>query len=140
MISLLGRVFLVSWLIASPVFGKDKSKSTSQSTSNPNSPKQSKVLFTTRKKEPDKAEKKAAFADYGVPPGQERAYVAEYRVPVSLGGSNSYPNIEVLPKNQAQMKHKVQKDLEKKLQRGEISEDEAQRRILNWNQEPTTRD
>jgi|SRR5215831_592157 len=139
MTSFLNRVLLVSCLIAPPVEGKDKPKNASQTTSNPNSPKQTKVLFTTRKKEPDKAEQKAAFADYGVQSGQEREYVAEYRVPVSLGGSNSYANIEVLPKNQAQMKHKVQKDLEKKLHRGEISEDEAQKRILNWNQEPNTR-
>ena len=67
------------------------------------------------------------------------AYVrrlAEYRVPVSLGGSNTYSNIEALLKTQARIKHQVQKQLEDKLKRKEISLDEAQLRILNWQADP----
>src|SRR5262245_27034618 len=102
----------------------------------PSSPQHPKALFTTEKKKPSKAEREALFADSGIPVDQRRNYTAEYRVPISLGGSNAYANIEILPKSQAPLKHKVQKDLEGRLRRKEISENEAQMRILNWNQEP----
>lgn len=94
------------------------------------------ALFTTEKKHPDKAERNAVFEDYRIPKNQRKHYVAEYRVPVSLGGSNAYSNIEVIPKSQAKIKHKVQKELEAKLQRKEIALDEAQLRILNWQTDP----
>jgi hypothetical protein len=116
---------------------KDSAKSTAQSSQpKPSSPKHPKALFSTEKKKPSKAEREAVFADSGIPVNQRHNYTAEYRVPISLGGSNAYANIEILPKNQVALKHKVQKDLEGKLRRGEISENEAQTRILNWNLEP----
>jgi len=90
------------------------------------------ALFTTEKKRPDKAERNAVFEDYRIPKDQRKNYVAEYRVPVSLGGSNAYSNIEALLKSQAKTKRRVQKELEAKLRRKEISLDEAQLRILNW--------
>lgn len=93
-------------------------------------------MFTTEKKQPDKAERNAVFEDYRIPKHQRKDYVAEYRVPVSLGGSNSYSNIEALLKSQAKIKHKVQKELEAKLRRKEIALDEAQLRILNWRTDP----
>jgi hypothetical protein len=127
---------LVFCLIALPVSAKDSTKPPPQSQSRPSSPKHPKVLFTTEKKKPSKAEREAVFADSGIPPDQRHNYTAEYRVPLSLGGSNAYANIEILPKNHAQLKHRVQKDLEGKLRRKEISENEAQMRILNWNQDP----
>ncbi|MCI0420108.1 MAG: hypothetical protein L0387_16615 [Acidobacteria bacterium] len=96
----------------------------------------SRALFTTEKKKPDKAERRAVFEDYRIPREQWKNYVAEYRVPVSLGGSNIYSNIEALPKSRAQIKRKVQRQLEAKLRRQEIGLDEAQRRILNWQSEP----
>ena len=102
-------------------------------------PKRSKALFTTVKRHPSKEEQKAAFEDYRIPPEQRHNYVAEYRVPISLGGSNAYANIEVLTKDQARARHKVEKDLEKKLRRGEIGTDEAQLRILNWTNEPSAK-
>ncbi len=132
---LIGFLFL-SCLMALPVFGKDKTKVAGQPGYPSSKSKHPKALFTTQKKKPSKAEQKAAFADYGIPANQSHKYVAEYRVPISLGGSNGYPNIEVLSKPQADLKHKVQKDLERRLHRGEISEAEAQQRIFNWNQEP----
>lgn len=94
------------------------------------------ALFTTEKKHPDKAERNAVFEDYRIPKNLRKNYVAEYRVPVSLGGSNTYTNIEALPKSQAKIKHRVQKELEAKLRRKEIALDEAQLRILNWQTDP----
>ena len=94
------------------------------------------ALFTTEKKNPDKAERNAVFEDYRIPKNQRKNYVAEYRVPVSLGGSNAYSNIEVLLKSQAKIKHRVQKELQAKLRRKEIALDEAQLRILNWQTDP----
>jgi hypothetical protein len=94
------------------------------------------AVFTTEKKRPDRAERNAVFEDYRIPKNLRKDYVAEYRVPVSLGGSNSYSNIEALPKSQARIKHKVQKELEAKLRRKEIPLDEAQLRILNWQTDP----
>ena len=129
-------LLVVLGLLASPVLGKDKTPDPHQAVSKSSSSKRSKALWTSEKKKPSKAEREAVFADYGIPPNQRHGYSAEYRVPLSLGGSNAYANIEVLPKNQAQLKHRVQKDLEGKFRRGEISEDEAQMRILNWNQDP----
>ena len=94
------------------------------------------ALYTTEKKRPDKAERNAVFEDYRIPKDQRKNYVAEYRVPVSLGGSNTYSNIEALLKTQAKIKHQVQKQLEEKLKRKEIRLDEAQLRILNWQSDP----
>jgi len=93
-------------------------------------------LFTTEKKHPDRAERNAVFEDYRIPKNLRRNYVAEYRVPVSLGGSNAYSNIEALLKSQAKIKHRVQKQLQAKLRRQEITLDEAQLRILNWQTDP----
>ena len=90
------------------------------------------ALFTTEKKRPDKAERNAVFEDYRIAKELRKNYVAEYRVPVSLGGSNTYSNIEAILKTQAKIKHQVQKQLQEKLKRKEISLDEAQLRILNW--------
>jgi hypothetical protein len=94
------------------------------------------ALFTTEKKRPNKAERNAVFEDFRIPKDQRRNYVAEYRVPVSLGGSNAYSNIECIPKSQARIKHRVQKQLEAKLRSKELSPDEAQLRILNWQADP----
>ena len=94
------------------------------------------ALFTTEKKSPDKAERNAVFEDQRIPKNQRKNYVAEYRVPVSLGGSNAYSNIEALLKSQAKIKHRVQKELQAKLRRKEIALDEAQLRILNWQTDP----
>ena len=94
------------------------------------------ALFTTEKKRPDKAERNAVFEDYRIPKDQRKNYVAEYRVPVSLGGSNTYSNIEALLKSQAKIKRRVQQELEAKLRRKEIALDEAQLRILNWQTDP----
>lgn len=95
-----------------------------------------KALFTTQKKKPDRAERRAVLEDYRIPRHQWKDYVVEYRVPVTMGGSNAYVNIEALPKHQARIKRRVQKELETKLRREEISLEEAQQRILNWSQEP----
>jgi hypothetical protein len=119
------------------VSAKDNTKSSTQSPEpKPSSPKHPKALFTTQKKKPSKAECEAVFVESGIPSDQRHNYTAEYRVPISLGGSNAYANIEILPKKQVKLKHRVQKDLERKLHRREISESEAQTRILNWSQEP----
>jgi hypothetical protein len=94
------------------------------------------ALFTSEKKHPDKVERNAVFEDYRIPKDQRKNYVAEYRVPVSLGGSNAYSNIEALLKSQAKLKHRVQTQLQAKLRRKEITLDEAQLRILNWQTDP----
>ena len=120
-----------------PAWAKDKNpyKGTK---GNPDRPESSRsgALYTTQKKQPDKAERNAVFEDYRIPKDQRKNYVAEYRVPVSLGGSNLYSNIEALLKTQAKAKHQVQKQLEEKLKRKEINLDEAQMRILNWQADP----
>jgi hypothetical protein len=95
-----------------------------------------KVLFTTEKKKPNKAERRAVLEDCQIPQERWKDYTVEYRVPIALGGSNAYLNIEALPKDQAKIKHKVQKELEARLGQRAISLSEAQQRILNWPNEP----
>ena len=95
-----------------------------------------KVLFTTDKKKPNKAERRAVLEDCQIPRERWKYYLVEYRIPIGLGGSNAYPNIEALPKDQAKIKHKVQKELEARLGQRTISLTEAQQRILNWPNEP----
>lgn len=94
------------------------------------------MLFTREKKKPDRAERKAVLEDYQVPRDQWKNYIAEYRVPISLGGSNAYANIEVLSKEEGRLKRRVKEDLEKKVRRKEISIEEAQLRILSWRKQP----
>ena len=120
-----------------PVWAKDKNPYKGAK-GNPDRPGSSRsgALYTTEKKQPDKAERNAVFEDYRIPKEQRKNYVAEYRVPVSLGGSNAYSNIEALLKTQAKTKHQVQKQLEEKVKRKEIRLDEAQLRILNWQADP----
>ena len=120
-----------------PAWAKDKNpyKGASGSPARTERPR-SGPLFTTEKTSPDKAERNAVFEDYRIPKDQRKNYVAEYRVPVSLGGSNAYSNIEALLKSQAKIKHRVQKQLQAKLRRKEIALDEAQLRILNWQTDP----
>lgn len=95
-----------------------------------------KALVTREKKKPDRAERKAVLEDYRVPREQWNNCVAEYRVPISLGGSNAYANIEVLRKEEARLKRRVQDDVEQKVRRKEIGLEEAQMRILNWRADP----
>lgn len=134
-LTLLGLALVLSLLFRT-AWAKDKNpyKGTGGSPARSTGPR-SGALYTTEKKRPDKAERNAVFDDYRIPKDLRKNYVAEYRVPVSLGGSNTYTNIEALPKNQAKIKHRVQKELEAKLQRKEIPLDEAQFRILNWQKE-----
>jgi hypothetical protein len=94
------------------------------------------ALFTTEKQKPDKAERKAVFEDFRIPRSQWKGYVAEYRVPISLGGSNAYANIEALTKQDARLKRRVRDDLEKRVRRGELRLEEAQMKILNWRNDP----
>jgi hypothetical protein len=93
------------------------------------------VLYTKEKRKPTKSERNLVFQELGIPKNNWKDYVAEYRIPISLGGSNTYSNIEALPKSKAKVKHKVQKDLESKLRKKEISLLEAQTRIFNWEKE-----
>ena len=124
-------------LVFLPAWAKEKNpyKGASGNPTRNTSPR-SGALFTTDKTRPDKAERNAVFGDYRIPKDQRKNYVAEYRVPVSLGGSNAYSNIEALLKSQAKIKHQVQKRLEVKLRSNEITLDEAQLRILNWQTDP----
>jgi hypothetical protein len=119
-----------------PSFAKDKNPYKGTSSNPARNGGRGGALYTTEKKQPDKAERDAVFEDYRIPKDQRKNYVAEYRVPVSLGGSNIYSNIEALPKNQANIKHRVEKQLLTKLRRKEITLDEAQLRILNWQTDP----
>ena len=93
------------------------------------------VLYTKEKRKPTKAEREYVFQELGIPKSKWKEYVAEYRIPISLGGSNTYSNIEALPKSKAKVKHKVQKELEGNLRKKEISLYEAQTRIFNWEKE-----
>jgi hypothetical protein len=123
--------------LARPAWAKDKNPYKGTGGGPPRTTgSKSGALFTTEKKQPDKAERNAVFEDYRIPKSLRKNYVAEYRVPVSLGGSNAYTNIEALPKSQAKLKHRVQRELEAKLRRKEITLDEAQFRILNWQTDP----
>jgi len=139
MLNRLANFFVASALCLAfvPAWAKDKNpyKGTGGSPARTAGPR-SGALFTTEKKRPDKAERNAVFEDYRIPKDQRKNYVAEYRVPVSLGGSNAYSNIEALLKSQAKLKHRVQKQLQAKLRRKEIALDEAQLRILNWQTDP----
>jgi hypothetical protein len=94
------------------------------------------VLFTKVKSKPTKAEREFLFNQLGIPKNMWKEYEAEYRIPISLGGSNTFSNIEAIPKSKAKLKHKVQKDLEKRLRKKEISLFEAQTKIFNWENEP----
>ena len=94
------------------------------------------VLFTKVKSKPTKAEREFLFKQMGIPKNRWKEYVAEYRMPISLGGSNTFSNIEAILKSKAKLKHKVQKDLEKRLHNEEISLFEAQAKIFNWENEP----
>jgi hypothetical protein len=135
----LAILFVVSALCLSspPVWAKDKNPYRgAKGSPDHTSGSRSGALFTTEKKQPDKAERNAVFEDYRIPKEQRKNYVAEYRVPVALGGSNAYSNIEALLRTQAKIKHQVQKQLQEKLKRKEISLDEAQMRILNWQTDP----
>lgn len=135
-------ILLIAWslCLASPLaWSKDKNPYKGAAKSPPRTTSSRRgALFTTEKKRPDKAERNAVFEDYRIPKNQRKDYVAEYRVPVSLGGSNTYSNIEALLKSQAKIKRRVQKELEAKLRRKEISLDEAQLRILNWQTDPVS--
>jgi hypothetical protein len=99
-----------------------------------------KVLFTTEKRKPSKAERRAVLEDHRIPKASWEDYIVEYRVPATLGGSNAYSNIEALPKLQARIKHQIQRELERQLRQQEISLIEAQQRILNWSQEASARE
>ena len=133
-------VLFVAWalcLSSLPAWAKDKNPyKGAKNNPDRSGGSRSGALFTTEKKRPDKAERNAVFEDYRIAKELRKNYVAEYRVPVSLGGSNAYSNIEALLKTQAKIKHRVQKQLEEKLKRKEISLDEAQLRILNWLTDP----
>ena len=94
------------------------------------------VLFTKVKTKPSKAEREFLFKELGIPKNKWKEYVAEYRIPISLGGSNTFSNIEALPKSKAKLKHKIQKELEYKLRKKEISLFEAQTKIFSWENEP----
>lgn len=94
------------------------------------------VLFTKVKTKPSKAEREFLFKELGIPKNKWNEYVAEYRMPISLGGSNTFSNIEALPKSKAKLKNVVQKELENKVRKKEISLFEAQTRIFNWENEP----
>jgi hypothetical protein len=94
------------------------------------------VLYSKVKTKPSKAEREFLFQELGIPKNKWNEYVAEYRMPISLGGSNDYSNIEALPKSKAKLKHQVQKELEYKLRKKEISPFEAQTRIFNWENDP----
>jgi len=94
------------------------------------------VLFTKVKTKPSKAEREFLFKELGIPKNKWKEYVAEYRMPISLGGSNTFSNIEALPKSKAKRKHEVQKELENKLRKKEISLFEAQTKIFGWENGP----
>ncbi|MFN8007631.1 MAG: hypothetical protein U0V70_11510 [Terriglobia bacterium] len=94
------------------------------------------VLFTKVKTKPNKAEREFLFREMGIPKNKWKDYVAEYRMPISLGGSNTFSNIEALPKAKAKIKQKVQKELERQVSKKEISLSEAQTRIFNWEVDP----
>jgi len=119
-----------------PSFAKDKNPYKGTSSGPARNEGHGRALYTTEKKHPDKAERNAVFQDYGIPKDQWKNYVAVYRVPVSLGGSNIYSNIEALLKNQANIKSRIEKQLLTKLRSKEITLDEAQLRILNWQTDP----
>jgi hypothetical protein len=129
-------ILLLAWVLCLPspqarAKGKNPYKGAGSGPARTDGSRQG-ALFTTEKKKPDRAERNAVFEDYRIPKDQRRHYVAEYRVPVSLGGSNAYSNIEAVLKSEAKIKHRVQKQLQAKLKRNEITLDEAQLRILNW--------
>jgi hypothetical protein len=97
------------------------------------------VLYTKVKTKPSKAEREFVFRELGIPKKKWNEYVAEYRIPISLGGSNTLSNIEALPKSKAKLKNMVRKELESKVRKKEITLFEAQTRIFNWENEPVVK-
>jgi hypothetical protein len=135
--NLIHRVFLLTVLVAPVILAEGRPKNPDKT--RPAVKANQKALFTTEKTKPSKAERHAVLEDYRIPRAQWKNYVVEYRVPIRLGGSNAYTNIEALHREQARIKHRVQKQLETKLRRQEIALSEAQQRILNWTLEPVAR-
>jgi hypothetical protein len=128
------------FLLAPAVFeGKDKVKNPykgSQDVVHASDKGNQDVLFTKVKSKPSKAEREFLYKEIGIPKNKWNEYEAEYRIPISLGGSNTFSNIEAISKSKAKLKHKVQKDLENRLRKEEISLFEAQTKIFNWENEP----
>ena len=131
--SLLGWLFVTSFSLRD--LDLEAEKSPYRDTPPTGGHKGRSALITTEKHSPDKAERRIALTDSGIPREQWQNYVVEYRVPIDLGGSNSFSNIEVLPKSEAPVKHRLQKSLKNQLHDRKISESEAQQRILNWRQD-----
>lgn len=133
--------FLAFCLILAPTafFGKDKTKNPYKGAPDvvhESGKGNQDVLYTKVKSKPSKAEREFVLQELGIPKNKWKQYVTEYRMPISLGGSNDYSNIEALAKPKAKLKHEVQKELENKLRKKEISLFEAQNRIFNWENDP----
>jgi hypothetical protein len=139
--NLIRRVFFLTVLVGPVILAEDRPKNPhkAQPASLPSVKANQRALFTTEKTKPSKTERHAVLEDYKIPRAQWKNYVVEYRVPIRLGGSNAYTNIEVLHREQARIKHKVQKQLETKFRHQGIGLNEAQQRILNWTLEPLAR-
>jgi hypothetical protein len=137
--ALISSLVFYLFLVPAGLQGKDKTKSPyngSQDVVHASGKGNQDVLFTKVKSKPSKAEREFLFKEMGIPKNKWNEYEAEYRMPISLGGSNTFSNIEAIPKSKAKLKHKVQKDLEKRLRKEEISLFEAQTKIFNWENEP----
>lgn len=66
--------------------------------------------------------------------GDKRSAV-DHIVPLAMGGTNSWKNLQILSNEEKSKKDRVEKYLISRLQKGMIKRREAQHRILNWRRE-----
>ncbi len=76
--------------------------------------------------------KEALFQETGVPRGEWHEYVINRKVPRELGGSDCFSNLQVLDRETARTKRRLEKDLAAKVRRGELGYSQARNQITHW--------
>ncbi len=77
-------------------------------------------------------EKKALFERSGVPKGDWHHYVVNRKIPSELGGSDCLSNLQILDREAARTKRRLEKDLAARVRRGELGYSQARNQIAHW--------